>query len=129
MMAGDENFDESDAKNTATAMAAKDISNRAQELFESTYKDGAGMWDIDAQKAYAEAMGWDPNLVKNKNGNKAVYINEEGQEVTISDETARRFLAEQAAQEEAGAKTDEYVKKAEEAVGIVKKYGKGLTAE
>jgi hypothetical protein len=31
-------------------------------------------------------MGWDPNLVENKTGNKAVYINDEGEEVTISDE-------------------------------------------
>jgi topoisomerase IA-like protein len=58
-------------------------------------------------------MGWDPNLVTNKNGNKAVYVNKDGEEVTISDETARRFLAEQEAQQNAKAKTDEYVKEAE----------------
>jgi hypothetical protein len=47
------------------------------------------MSDADAQKAYAELMGWDANLVKNESGNKATYVNEEGEEVQISDEKAR----------------------------------------
>jgi hypothetical protein len=34
-------------------------------------------------------MGWDANLVDNQNGNKAVYIDNEGNEVTISDEKVR----------------------------------------
>jgi hypothetical protein len=38
------------------------------------------MTDADAQKKYAELMGWDTNLIENKNGNKAVYIDDEGNE-------------------------------------------------
>jgi hypothetical protein len=40
------------------------MTERTDELYEETYKDGK-MSDADAQEAYAEMMGWDPNLVKN----------------------------------------------------------------
>jgi hypothetical protein len=50
-----------------------DLTTKTDELYETKYKDGQGKSDREIQKAYAEAMGWDANLVENKSGNKAVY--------------------------------------------------------
>jgi hypothetical protein len=68
---------------------------RAEELYETKYKDGKGMKDKDIQKAYAEAMGWNVNKIDNLNKNKATYYDSKGNKVaeSLDDETARRFLA------------------------------------
>ena len=127
LMSEDTDYQNSNSKNTASAIASKQITEEAQALYEEKYKDKAGgIYDIDIQKKYAEAMGWDPNLVTNKNGNKAVYVNKDGEEVTISDETARRFLAEQEAQQNAKAKTDEYVKEAEKRTQRIRQASNGI---
>lgn len=130
LMADDEDYENSEAKNTASALAGKYITERANQLYEEQYKDGQGMTDKEAQQAYAEAMGWDPNLVKNKGGNTAIYYDKDGQEVTLGDETVRRYLADKAAQEEAKIQASDYVEQAESIVGTIKRYGQGnLTTE
>jgi hypothetical protein len=56
------------------------------------------MSDAEVQKAYAKAMGWATDTIDNQSGNKAKYFNKDGTEVgVISDEVARRYLAEQEA--------------------------------
>lgn len=98
--ADNEDYQNASNKGYLAELLAGDLSEKTDELYESTYKDGSGMTDAEAQKKYAELMGWDADLVKNKNGNKAVYVNEAGEEVTIGDEQVRKYLAQQAALEE-----------------------------
>ena len=101
----DTNFEDNKAYQNSSNKAylsellAGDLSEKTDQLYENEFKDGLGLTDAQVQKKYAELMGWDANLVKNKMGNKAVYINEEGEEVTISDEQVRRYLAQQKALE------------------------------
>ena len=98
----DENFADNQAyKNSAhkeelnTILATK-LADETDRLYEEQYKDGSGMTDKKAQQAYAEMMGY--TWVKNKDGNLGVYSKGDGSEdFTISDETARRALAQQAA--------------------------------
>jgi hypothetical protein len=88
-----EEYAESSNKEFLAETMGADISAETDRLYEEKYKDGSGMKDKDAQRAYAEMMGWDPDKVKNKNGNKAVYVDNEGNEVELDDETARKYLA------------------------------------
>lgn len=91
-------YQQSSNKEFLNEVLAQDLADETDKLYESKYKDMAGgMTDADVQKQYAELMGWDANLVDNKGGNKAVYIDNEGNEVTISDEQVRKYLAQQEA--------------------------------
>ena len=93
-----EDYSRSANKEFLNEVLAGDLANETDRLYEEKYKDMAGgMTDADIQKQYAELMGWDANLVENKNGNKAVYIDDEGNEVTISDEQVRKYLAQEEA--------------------------------
>ena len=85
-----------------SAMIGASMDDRVNALYEKTYKDkgtlGGGMTDAEVQKAYAKAMGWAIDTIENQNGNKAKYYKKDGTEVgVISDEVARRYLAEKAA--------------------------------
>ena len=95
--ADNEAYQNSSNKGYLAELLAGDLSEKTDELYEKEFKDGSGLTDAQAQKKYAELMGWDADLVKNKSGNKAIYINEEGEEVTISDEQVRKYLAQQEA--------------------------------
>jgi TP901 family phage tail tape measure protein len=91
-------YQQSSNKEFLNEVLAQDLSDETDRLYEQKYKDMAGgMTDADVQKQYAEMMGWDANLVDNQSGNKAVYIDNEGNEVTISDEQVRKYLAQQEA--------------------------------
>lgn len=83
-------------------ITSKAVNDKAEKLYNTKYKDkgrlGGGLTDEEIQKEYAKRMGWDPNLVKNEGGNKAIYYNQDGQEVHLSDETVRRFLAKEEAE-------------------------------
>ena len=126
---GNEAYDESSNKAYLNELLASDMTAETERLYEEQYKDGAGMSDKEAQKAYADLMGWDANLVKNKSGNKAVYINEEGEEVTISDEKARQYLAQQAALDGLNESVSDYAEKVEKLEmteqNLVKQYKAG----
>ncbi len=91
-------YQQSANKEFLNEVLAGNLSDETDKLYEEKYKDMAGgMTDADVQKQYAEMMGWDANLVDNQGGNKAVYIDDEGNEVTISDEQVRKYLAQQEA--------------------------------
>jgi len=85
------------------------IIERTNALYESKYKDkgnfGGGITDAEIQKRYAELMGWDPSLVEDKNNNigKYRYTDEKGilQTIEISDEVARKALAQNEAEKAA----------------------------
>ena len=95
--ADNEAYQNSSNKGYLAELLAGDLSEKTDELYEKEFKDGSGLTDAEAQRKYADLMGWDADLVKNKSGNKAIYINEEGEEVTISDEQVRKYLAQQEA--------------------------------
>lgn len=89
---------EEDAKAVSGVLGAS-LDEMIEEEYDKHYEDQMfGKTDADIQKAYAEKMGWDTETIENEKGNKAKYYDKNGQEVgVISDEVARRFLAEQAA--------------------------------
>ena len=95
---GNKDYEGSANKEFLNEVLAGDLADETDKLYEEKYKDKAGnLTDAEAQKQYAELMGWDANLVDNKSGNKAVYIDNEGNEVTLSDEQVRKYLAQQEA--------------------------------
>ena len=98
--ADNKDYQNSSNKAYLSELLAGDLSEKTDELYEKQFKDGSGLTDAEAQRKYANLMGWDADLVKDKSGNKAVYVNEEGEEVTISDEQVRKYLAQQKALEE-----------------------------
>jgi len=84
------------AIDVVSEMMGNKVGPLAEELYKKDYKDGFGnKTDKEIQKAYAEAMGWDPDNIKNKGGNKATYYDKQGNEVKadLDDDVARRFLA------------------------------------
>ena len=109
-----EEYAESSNKEFLAETMGDDIAAETERLYEEQYKDGAGMKDKDAQRAYAEMMGWDPDKVQNKGGNKAVYVDNEGNEVELDDAVARKYLAQQKAIEDAGKSLGEHAAKVEE---------------
>lgn len=73
-------------------IAGEKLGAETEKLYEQKYKDGAGMFDKDIQKQYAELLGIDPNQTKNKSKNIGEYFID-GEWQQISDETARMALA------------------------------------
>ena len=63
-----------------------------QEIHDELYGDAAFGWgnEDEIQRQYAEARGW--TLQDDKWGDKAVYVDEEGNEQEISDDAARAYL-------------------------------------
>ena len=87
----------------------EDLIHQSEQLYQDKYKDKiGGLTDAAIQKEYAKQKGWDSTLVRNEKDNKATYIDNEGTEYTISDETARRYLAQQEALESLKLETDAY---------------------
>ena len=120
-LSGDYDYDTSEYKDFIADAMATDLDDESARLYEEKYKDQwGGMTDAEIQKQYAEMMGWDTNLVQNKGGNKAIYINEEGEEVTISDEMVRRALAQSEAQNAISSKSEDYIKQANQLADIEK---------
>lgn len=97
---GNKDYENSSNKDFLAEVLGDQVSDKTDELYASKYADGMGMTDAQAQKKYAELMGWDASQVKNKSGNKAVYINDAGEEVTIDDAQVRKYLAQQEALQE-----------------------------
>ena len=85
-------------------VVATPMQEQIDKLYDEKYEDQfAGMTDADIQKMYAEKMNWSTDTIENQSGNKAKYYDKNGKEVgVISDEVARKFLAQQAALEEFG---------------------------
>ena len=126
-LSGDYDYDTSEYKDFIADIMATDLDAESDRLYKEKYKDGSGMTDKEAQRAYAEMMGWDPNLVKNKGGNKAIYYNEEGREVHISDEQVRRALAQAEAQNTITSQSEGYIRQANQLANIEKDITANLT--
>jgi hypothetical protein len=79
-------------------MMGADLEALTNDIYNSKWKDkgflGGGITDEEAQKKYAEAMGWATDTIDNQGGNKAKYYAKDGTEIgVISDEVARRYMA------------------------------------
>lgn len=84
-------------QNAVASIYEKGLTDEIGDSIRSTVHDelwqdaamGRGNED-KIQRMYAEAMGY--TLSKDKSGDKAVYVDEEGKEVTVDDDTARTYL-------------------------------------
>lgn len=118
-LSGNKTYKNADNKEFLNEVMAGEMSDQADLLYELRYKDkgkmglGTGISDSDAQKQYAELMGWDPDKVKDESGNKATYVNDEGEEVTISDEQVRKYLAQEEALKGMNSQVEKYAGKVE----------------
>ena len=92
-------------------MMGSDLEKLTDKLYEDKYKNQlGGISDKEIQKDYAKAMGYAIDTVENMNRNKARYYKEDGTEVgIISDETARRYLAQQEAIEQMQGDVQSYI--------------------
>jgi hypothetical protein len=112
-------------------MMGENLQTRADELYESEFKDkgflGGGNTDAEIKKAYAEAMGWATDTIDNQNGNQAKYYDKSGKEVgVISDEVARKYLAQQKAIEEMGGNVQNYVDTLNDLITTGDQIGEGI---
>ena len=86
------NYENSKNKEELNTVLAKQLEPVANKIYESTYKKGKGISDKDAQKKYAEAMGYE--WIKS-DGDSGKYKDSSGEEVSVNNDIAREFLAEQ----------------------------------
>lgn len=111
-----------DAETTAVKQITGDaLEQVTNDLYEKTWKDkgslGGGKTDAEVQKAYAEAMGWATDTIENKSGNKAKYYAKDGTEIgVISDEVARKYLAQQEAIKQLDGNIQDYISNVEKMV-------------
>lgn len=118
-------YQNSKYKDELNTVLATKLADETERLYEEQYKDGSGMTDEKAQKAYAEMMGY--TWVQNKDGNVGVYSKGDGSaDFTISDETARRALAQRDAIEALGLSVENYNKSLENVNATGEKFGKGV---
>ena len=110
------------------------LEQTTNDLYESKWKDkgllGGGITDEEVQKKYAKAKGWATDTIDNQSGNKAKYYKKDGTEVgVISDEVARKYLAQQEALEQLGEGVNAYIADVEEMVQNGDKIAKGVGNE
>ena len=123
--ADNQEYQNSKYKDQLNTLMADDLAKETERIYEETYKDGAGMKDKDAQKAYADMMGY--TWVKNKDGNLGVYSKGDGSaDFTVSDETARRALAQRDAMEALGQSVEKYNQTLETVNQTGEKFGDGV---
>lgn len=91
-------------KNAVASLYEQDLTPEEQdrirqEIHDELYQDGAFGWgnEDDIHRQYAEARGW--TLSDDKWGDKAVYVDEKGDEQEVSDDSARAFLENMQVQE------------------------------
>lgn len=111
-----------DAETTAVKQITGDaLEQVTNDLYEKIWKDkgpfGGGKTDAEVQKAYAEAMGWATDTIEDKSGNKAKYYTKNGTEIgVISDEVARKYLAQQEAIKQLNGNIQDYISNVEKMV-------------
>lgn len=88
-----------ESQDAIASMMGTRLGELTEKLYDDEFEDQfLGKTDAEVQKAYAEAMGWATDTIENQTGNKAKYYDKSGKEIgVISDEVARRYLAEQKA--------------------------------
>ena len=123
-------FDDA-SREDLTNMMGKALEDEADRLYQSKYRDkgalGGGITDAEIQKAYAEAMGWATDTIDNQNGNKAKYYAKDGKEIgVISDEVARKYLAQQEAIKQMGGDVQGYINTLNELIQVGNNIGEGV---
>lgn len=107
---GNEVYANSKYQNELNAALAATYGNLADNLYENKYVDkgkmGGGLSDATIQEMYAEEMGYTSS--KNLGDNMGEYTTAEGETVKISDEQARRYLAEKEALDQLEVSVEEY---------------------
>ena len=97
-------------QNELNAALAATYGNLADNLYENKYADkgkmGGGLSDATIQEMYAEEMGYTSS--KNLGDNMGEYTTAEGETIKISDEQARRYLAEKEALDQLEVSIEEY---------------------
>lgn len=118
-------------KNAVANLYGEGLDENAQkelrdEIHKNLYKDEAfGLGNEDEiHRQYAEARGW--TLVDDKWGDKAVYADEEGNEQTISDDSARAFLENKQVSEKLAEYNPEKLKEIENGILGISNATKGL---
>jgi uncharacterized Zn ribbon protein len=72
---------------------ATDLQNKTQNLYDTKWSADAGTYsDEEAQKAYAEKMGY--TWVSDEKNGVGKYADANGNELTIGDDQARMYLAQ-----------------------------------
>lgn len=123
--ADNKEYENSKYKDQLNTLMADELARETDRIYEETYKDGAGMKDKDAQKAYAEMMGY--TWVQDKGNNLGVYSKGDGSaDFTVSDETARRALAQRDAMEALGQSVEKYNQTLETVNQTGEKFGDGV---
>ena len=125
--ADNKEYQNSKYKDQLNTMMADELANETNRIYEEKWKDGAPAKIIDekAQKDYAEMMGY--TWVKNKGNNLGVYSKGDGSaDFTVSDETARRALAQKDAMEALGQSVEKYNQTLETVNQTGEKFGDGV---
>lgn len=98
-------------RNTASTLVGGGLDAATEQIYNNKYKDTTfgGLNDATVQKLYAEKMGYTGS--KNLGDNMGAYYDSEGNTLKISDEVARKYLAELEALEKMGDGVAEVSKK------------------
>lgn len=119
-------YKNSQHKDQLNTIMANELTNKTNSLYDEKWKDGKGITDREAQQAYAEMMGY--TWVKNESGNLGIYSKGDGSaDFTVSDETARRALAQKEALEAVGQSIAEYNNTLETINKTGNGFGKGVS--
>lgn len=125
--ADNKEYQNSKYKDQLNTMMADELADETNRIYEEKWKDGAPAKIIDekAQKDYAEMMGY--TWVKNKGNNLGVYSKGDGSaDFTVSDETARRALAQKEAMDALGKSVEKYNQTLETVNQTGEKFGDGV---
>lgn len=119
-------YKNSNHKDELNTLLAKNLTDETKKLYDEKYSNDAHqMSDEAAQKAYAEMMGY--TWVANKSGNIGVYSKGDGSaDFTLSDETARRALAQKEAFDALNGSVEEYNQTLLRVEKTGETFGKGL---
>lgn len=122
-------YQNSKHKDQLNTLMADELARETDRIYDEVWADkgklGNGKTDKEAQQAYAEMMGY--TWVKDKGDNLGVYSKGDGSaDFTISDETARRALAQKDAMEALGKSVEKYNETLETVNKTGEKFGNGV---
>lgn len=125
--ADNKEYQNSKYKDQLNTMMADELANETDRIYEEKWKDNAPakITDEKAQKDYAKMMGY--TWVQNKGNNLGVYSKGDGSaDFTVSDETARRALAQKEAMDALGKSVEKYNQTLETVNQTGEKFGDGV---
>lgn len=103
-----------------------EIEKQARDKWYQDKAFGGGNEDL-VHSEYAKARGW--TLSKNKAGDKAVYVDSEGNEHEISDDTAREYLVQRQISEQTGKYDEDTLNKMMSGIQKVSTVGTKIDSE